>query len=149
MLIEGSFTVGVNINKAWETMLDVDTIAACIPGVEGNTVKLDENTFENILSQKVAFMKVKFKTKTVITEKNPPNHISFITDGKDTMVGTSLNVKSNVYLKEITPNSTSISYSADTRIVGKLATFGEGVMRSKSKEIGEQIIKNLKEKIER
>ncbi|MCL4415110.1 MAG: SRPBCC domain-containing protein [Actinobacteria bacterium] len=149
MQINGSFVVNVNINKVWDTMLDIDTIAACIPGVEGKTVRLDKNTFENILSQKVAFMKVKFKTKTVITEKNPPDHLAFVTDGKDTMVGTSLNVKSNVDLKEISPDQTSVSYSADTRIVGKLATFGEGVMRNKSKEIGEQIIKNLKEKIEK
>jgi len=149
MQIEGKFEVNVNIDKVWETLLDIDTMASCIPGVQGKTVVIDENTFENKVSQKVSFLKVSFNTRTQITEKEPPIHLAFYTDGKDTLVGTSITVKSDVYLKELSPSETEVSYTADMRIVGKLATFGEGLMRSKSKEIGEIIVKNLKSKIEK
>jgi carbon monoxide dehydrogenase subunit G len=148
MQIEGKFTTNVPINKVWEATLNVDTIAACIPGVEGKTKMIDENTFENTIVQRVAFLKVKFNTTTVITLREPPTHLSFVTDGKDTLVGTTMNVKSNVYFKEISPNETEISYLADVRIVGKLATFGEGIMRKKSKEVGDEIAKNLRAKLE-
>ena len=146
MIVNGKFDVDVPIKKVWDIMLDIETMAACIPGVEGNTIKIDENTFDNVISQKVSFLRVKFKTRTVITEKESPKKLAFITDGKDTMTGTSLNVKSTVNLEEISDKETRISYEADMRIVGKLATFGEGIMRRKSKEIGEIVIENMKEK---
>lgn len=147
MVINGKFEVDVPINKVWDIMLDIDTMASCIPGVEGNTEKIDENTFDNVISQKVSFLKVKFKTRTVITEKEPPKRLAFVTDGKDTMTGTSLNVKSTVNLVEISNKETEISYEADMRLVGKLATFGESIMRKKSKQVGEIVIQNMKEKI--
>ena len=149
MKMEESFIAGVPIDKVWDSMLNIDAMASCIPGVQGKTKKVDEDVFENVIVQKVAFIKVKFNTKTTITVKEPPTHLAFVTDGKDTLTGTTMNVKSDVYLKEISPDKTEISYNADVRVVGKLATFGEGVMRKKSKTMGAEIINNLKAVIEK
>jgi len=147
MIIKGKFDVDVPVKKVWDVMLDVETMASCIPGVEGDTIKIDESTFDNIIFQKISFLRVKFKTRTVIKEKEPLERLTFITDGKDTMTGTVLNVKSTVFLTEISGMKTEISYEADMRLVGRLATFGEGLMRKKSKEIGEIVVQNMEEKI--
>lgn len=149
MQIEGKFITNMPVGKVWDALQDIDTVATCIPGVEGKTKQIGEDTFENIIIQKVAFLKVKFNTVTTITLREPPNHMAFVVDGKDTMIGTSMNVKADLYLKEISPSETEISYIADARVVGKLATFGEGIMRKKSKEVGEEIAKNLRAKIEK
>jgi carbon monoxide dehydrogenase subunit G len=148
MIMEGNFIVNVPINKVWDITLNVDTIAACIPGVVGETKVIAENTFGNVIVQRVAFLKVKFNTTTEIVLREAPTHIQFETNGKDTMVGTTMNVKSNVYFKELSPNETEVSYKAEVRVVGKLATFGEGIMQKKSKEIGAEVAKNLKAKLE-
>jgi uncharacterized protein len=149
MQIEGSFVTNMAVNTVWDALQDIDTVATCIPGVEGETKQVGKDTFANVIVQKVAFLKVKFNTVTTITLREPPTHMAFICDGKDTMIGTSMNVKADIYLKEVSPNKTEISYSADARIVGKLATFGEGIMRKKSKEVGEEVAVNLKAKIEK
>ena len=149
MQIEGKFTVNVSVDKVWDALQDVDTVAACIPGVEGKTKKVGDDTFENVIIQRVAFLKVKFNTSTTITLREPKSHMAIVCDGKDTMIGTSMNVKADLYLKEVSPSETEVSYIADARIVGKLATFGEGVMRKKSKEVGEEVAKNLRAKIEK
>ena len=149
MRIEEKFIADVPIDKVWNAMLNIDAMASCIPGVQGKTKQVEENCFENIIVQKVAFISVKFNTLTKITQKDPPFHLAFVTDGKDTMTGTAMNVKSDVYLKELSPKQTEVSYTADVRIVGKLATFGESIMRKKSKILGDEIIKNLKAVIEK
>jgi len=41
-----------------------------------------------------------------------------------------------------------VSYAANANIVGKLATFGERIMRAKANSVVEQFVKNLQQKLE-
>jgi carbon monoxide dehydrogenase subunit G len=52
-----------------------------------------------------------------------------------------------VKLNETSPNNVDVSYTANISLVGRLATFGERVMRAKAKEVGDEFTKNLQEKL--
>jgi carbon monoxide dehydrogenase subunit G len=50
-------------------------------------------------------------------------------------------------LKELAGGEVEISYKIDVSMVGKLAMFGDRVMRSKATEVERQFVKNLSEKL--
>jgi carbon monoxide dehydrogenase subunit G len=52
-----------------------------------------------------------------------------------------------VNLKDLGDSGCEVSYSCDVNIVGKLATFGERIMRAKSKDVVEKFTVNLQKKL--
>jgi carbon monoxide dehydrogenase subunit G len=52
-----------------------------------------------------------------------------------------------VDLKEVSPGQVEIKYKTDVSIVGKLAMFGDRIMRSKAREVEEQFTKALRERL--
>ena len=45
------------------------------------------------------------------------------------------------------PDNVEVCYTANVALVGRLATFGERIMRAKAKEVGDQFTENLREKL--
>ena len=48
-------------------------------------------------------------------------------------------------LTEISKDSVEVSYSSNVSLVGRLATFGERIMRAKTKQLQKEITTNLQE----
>lgn len=146
MLLEGKFQLKAPIDKVWESVLDPNTLGSCMPGTEKMEI-LDEKTYESIVKQRVGPFKVKLKFKTELTELRPPNYIKAVGKGADvTKLGNfSFDVELN--LKETKPGVVDVSYASKVQLVGRLATFGERIMRAKSKSVSEEFTKNLQEKL--
>ena len=53
-----------------------------------------------------------------------------------------------VDLNEMPNSEIEVTYSSSVNIVGKLATFGERIMRAKAKQVVEDFTKNLQKKLE-
>ena len=53
-----------------------------------------------------------------------------------------------VNLNETSPSNVEVSYKANVSLVGRLATFGERIMRAKAKDVGDEFTKNLQEKLQ-
>ena len=147
MLIEEKFTVKAPAQKVWDFVINPELIGPCIPGLEKIDI-LDENTYETVVKVKVGFIKVKMNTKTIIIEKNPPYHMKTVSDGRDTLKAGEVHQEMTVNIKELSDSTCEISYSANVRVTGKLATFGEKIMRSTTKKLSDQFIKNLRSKLE-
>ncbi|MBA7682824.1 hypothetical protein ES703_91179 [subsurface metagenome] len=52
-----------------------------------------------------------------------------------------------VDLKETSPGEVEVAYKSNVMIVGRLATFGERIMRAKAKKVGEELIQNLENRL--
>ena len=146
MLLEGKFQLKAPIEKVWESVLDPNTLGTCMPGTEKMEI-LDEKIYESIVKQRVGPFKVKLKFKTELTELRPPNYIKAVGKGADvTKLGNfSFDVELN--LKETKKGVVDVSYASNVQLVGRLATFGERIMRAKSKSVSEEFTKNLQKKL--
>jgi len=58
-----------------------------------------------------------------------------------------LKQKTLVDLKEVSPGEIEIKYKPDVSIVGKLAMFGDSIMRAKARQVEEEFTKALQEKL--
>ena len=147
MLLEGQFQIQAPIEKVWESVLDPKTLGSCMPGTEKMEI-IDDKTYETVIKQKVGPIKVKLKFKTELTEVRPPNYIKAVGKGADVTKLGNFSFDLEMNLKETKKNLIDVSYKSNVSLVGRLATFGERVMRAKSKSVSEEFTKNLQAKLQ-
>ena len=147
MLIEEKFSVKAPIGKVWEFLLDAHQLASCVPGCEGVEV-IDENTYLTSIKAKVGPISARFKIRLTINEKEPPYRLLATGKGEDSKMASSLLSKNEIRLHSLSGEETEIHYRSDVSVLGTLGKFGEGIIRKKAKEVGEQFALFLKSKIE-
>ncbi len=147
MLIEGKFTLKAPIQEVWDFLLEPGTLASCIPGAE-KMEAIDDRTYEGVVKQKVGPIAVKFNFTQKFTEVTPPKHLKAIGRGADVTKAGTFSQETTVDLTEISGGEVEVSYTSNVSLVGRLATFGERIMRAKVKKVGEEFTKNLQKKLE-
>jgi len=146
MLLQGKLTLNAPIQKVWDFLFDPQTLLSCIPGAE-KIERIDEKTYDCVVKQKVGPISVRFKFKAILTEVDPPTHIKFMGEGEDIGKAGHFAHKTVVDLVETSGGQVDISYTSDISIVGRLATFGDKVMRAKAKKMEEELTKRLQERL--
>jgi carbon monoxide dehydrogenase subunit G len=108
---------------------------------------IDDKTYECIVKQSVGPISVRLKFTVVLTEVDPPKYIKAVSRGE--AIGKMGTFTSDVVVNstEISKDEVEVSYQTNVNIVGRLATFGERIMRAKAKSVGEKFTKNLQEKL--
>ena len=146
MLLEGTFTLKGAIQETWDSLIKPETLAACIPGCE-KMEKVDDKTFNTIVVAKVGFISVRFQFTTTLTEVEPPTHLKAVGRGEDLRKQGSFSQETVVDIKEISKEELEVTYKSNVSITGKLATFGDRIMRAKAKELEREFTKSLQEKL--
>src|SRR3990170_163466 len=100
MLMAGKFIIKASIQKAWDNLLNPETLAACIPGCE-KMEAIDEKTFYSVVKQKVGPISVRFRFTTTLTEVNPPTHMKAVGKGEDIGKAGTFSQETTVDLKEV------------------------------------------------
>ena len=146
MIIEGKLTVNAPIEMLWDTLLDPDTLLACIPGAE-KIERLDEKTYDCVIKQKVGPISVRFKFKNILYVVEPPHHVEMGGEGEDIGKAGRFTQKTNIHLKE-KGNEVEISYQCNANVVGKLAMFGDRILKARAKKLEAEFTSALREKLE-
>jgi carbon monoxide dehydrogenase subunit G len=82
-----------------------------------------------------------------LSKVEPPKHIEVDGEGEDIGKAGHFVQKSIVDLREIPGGEVEVSYQTDATIVGKLAMFGDRIMRAKAKKVEEEFTKALQERL--
>ncbi len=147
MIIEDKFSVKAPIQKLWDSLLDPQIIGPCIPGCEA-VEPLNDREYDSVIKAKVGFIAVRFKIKTVIEEIVPYRFIRTVGKGNEQKKLGHFKQKTEINFNKLSENETELSYRSDVSIVGKLATFGDRILRAKAKEIGKQFAEAVKKRLE-
>lgn len=147
MELENSFLVPADMDTAWRTLLDVESIAPCMPGATLTSFTGDEFT---------ANVKVKLGPVTMVfggtgkfVSKDEATHTAVIeAAGKEVKGGGNANATITATLVSEGPTSTRANIVTDLSITGKAAQFGRGVMADVSKRLIDQFAGNLQTVIE-
>jgi carbon monoxide dehydrogenase subunit G len=147
MLIEEKFAVKAPIQKVWDFLLDPKSVGSCIPGCE-EIEAIDENNFVTTVKVKVGPFSMKFRFKTTIKESDPPFHVKTLGGGDEADRKGYFKQETNIDFKSLSDSETEISYKSEVMIGGRLATFGERIMRAKAKDLGKEFAEAVKNKLE-
>ena len=146
MLFEGKIKVKAPIQKLWDTLMEAETLRECIPGAE-KIERLDERTYDCVIKQKVGPISVRFKFKNELVNLNPPTHVEMQGKGEDIGKAGHFTQRTTIDLKEMEGGEVEITYNCNATIVGKLAMFGDRIMRAKAKKVEAEFSNALQEKL--
>jgi len=148
MKIEGKFTMKAPIQQTWDFLLAPGTLVSCIPGAE-KMDPVDEKTWEGIVKQRVGPISVKVNFTQSLTELDPPKHVKAVGRGTAAGGAGTFSQETIVDMKELGSGEVEVAYSSDVNLVGRLATFGERIMRAKVNQVGNEFIQNLQNKLKK
>ena len=146
MIIEGGFTLKAPIEKLFDFVLRPETIMTCHPGAESVRL-LNETTYECVVKQKVGPISAKLKFINRLTKVERPTHVEVEGEGEDITKLGHFKQKTQVDLKEVSPGEVEVSYKSDVSIVGKLAMFGDRIMRAKAREVEQEFTDALQKRL--
>jgi carbon monoxide dehydrogenase subunit G len=146
-MIEEKFLINAPIRKVWQFIINPELIGNCVPGCE-EIQAVDGRTYTATVKAGVGPIKVRFKITTSLTQIDEPKHIHMEGKGADLGMAGSFSQSSDVSLRAVSDSETEVSYSSNVTVVGRIALFGDRIMRAQAKKIGGEFIKALKEKIE-
>jgi carbon monoxide dehydrogenase subunit G len=147
VIIEGNIILKAPIEKLWETLLEPETLRECIPGAE-KIERIDENTYDCVVKQKVGPISVSFKFKNVLTKIEPPTHIEMEGEGVDIGKAGRFVQKTSIDLKENESGEVEVSYKCNANIIGKLAMFGDRILKAKAKKVEKEFTEALQKKLQ-
>ena len=142
MVFENTFIVGSSIYTVWDTFFNLEKLAPCIPGCE-ELKAIDEKRYQGTGKQKIGPISIRGNIAATLVEERMPEYVKML--GNGTALGGlgRGSFETTVYLKPTSANETEVSYRTEVRISGKLASFGDRIIRGKAKQAEKEFVQNL------
>jgi carbon monoxide dehydrogenase subunit G len=147
MIIEERFVVNARVDQVWNFLLDAQSLAGCVPGCD-HVEPAGENSYKAHMKAKIGPISANFKIRIDIAETNPPIFLRSTMRGEDSKMASHLNASNVIELTSLEPEKTEIYYRSEVNVLGRLGKFGEGIMKRKAKEVGEQFARSVKARLE-
>jgi carbon monoxide dehydrogenase subunit G len=146
LLIERRYLVDAPADQVWDALLDLESLATCIPGCESCT-KIDDTTYSATVKTKVAYISAEFKGKLTVDRIEAPTLLEVTMRGQDSKLASLISARTRAEVKALSPSQTEVACVADASVGGKLGALGGSVIRSKAEEMLDQTFVNAKERL--
>ncbi len=138
--------VGIPIEKAWDTLTDIEFIAPCMPGAQ--LLEVDGDEYKGQIKVKVGPITAQYQGTAQIISKDEDTHTMVVSaSGRDSRGAGNAAAEIKA---QMTPDGdgTAISITTTLKVTGKVAQFGRGVMGSVSEKLLGQFAESLETKLE-
>ncbi|HET9966474.1 MAG TPA: SRPBCC family protein, partial [Rubrobacter sp.] len=126
MKINNEFTVGAPIQQAWDTMLNLERIAPCLPGAAIQDEK-DEGEYDGTMKVKIGPITANYKGTVKFEEVDEENHRAVLqATGRDAR-GQGTASATIVSTLQEEADGTKVSVETDMKLTGRAAQFGRGI----------------------
>jgi len=132
MKLEGEYLFNGPRQDVWDMVRDPDALATALPGTQKLT-KISENEYEGAINMRIGPVSGSFAGKLTVSNEVPPESCTLTVEGKG-IAGFAKGV-GNVTLIEQTESKTLLKYTGDMNIGGRLASVGQRLFDSVSKNM--------------
>jgi carbon monoxide dehydrogenase subunit G len=147
-VFEEEFAVSASPDVVWDFLLDPERIAPCLPGCESLEVE-DAKTYRVRLTIKVGFLSTTQSLKVEIVESDRPRHLVSLARGEDRKLASQIEVRNTLDLAPAAGSGTLVRYRSEVRVLGRLGSVGDAVMKVKAKQLAGDFAANVRVAIER
>ena len=142
MDLENSFVVPAGIEVAWSKLLDIESVAPCMPGATLTGHKGD--SFDGKVKVKLGPVSMTYSGTGQFLERDDQKHRVVIeAAGKDSRGSSTARATVHTQLLAEGPELTRVEVTTDLAITGRPAQFGRGVMQDVAGRIIDQFAANL------
>lgn len=136
MKIENEFKVNAPVRQAWETVLDLERVAPCLPGAA-----IEESTngeYQGTMAVKLGPIAARYRGTVSIEESDEENHrVVLKASGRETRGQGSASATITSTMNE-EDGATLVRVETDMEVTGKVAQFGRGIMQDVAEEMLER-----------
>ncbi|WBY00545.1 SRPBCC domain-containing protein [Ramlibacter tataouinensis] len=118
----------------WAVLVDIPTIASCIPGCEDVQERTRLADYSAVLKQKLGPFKVALPANIGVHEVSEPSWIKAVASGTEKFTGTRIDVTLKMDLRDTEPGQSLMVAECDMQVAGKLASLGYSVIKKKAEE---------------
>jgi carbon monoxide dehydrogenase subunit G len=123
--IDNEFTVSVPVEQAWNTMLDLERIAPCLPGAAIQGSEGDE--YQGTMKVKIGPITANYKGTVKVEEADEENHRAVLqATGRDAR-GQGTASATIVSTLQEEGDETRVKVETDMKLTGRAAQFGRGI----------------------
>jgi len=147
------FTIPADRQILWQKVIDIETVAFCVPGVTGID-KLEEGPpieYEGTLKIRVGPIGLQMKGLVLISRiDNDQCAMELICEGKDRKIPGTIKTATTMNLEatESGEAGTDLVIHTHATIMGKLGEFGQSVIRKKTAKVLSEFVDNLVAQLE-
>jgi uncharacterized protein len=146
MKINNEFTVGAPIQQAWDTMLNLERIAPCLPGAAIQEEK-DEGEYDGTMKVKIGPITANYKGTVKFEEVDEDNHRAVLqATGRDAR-GQGTASATIVSTLQEEGDGIKVSVETDMKLTGRAAQFGRGIAQDVATKMLDQFASCLEKEI--
>lgn len=140
MEMQGSRTLAVTQQQAWDAILDPQVLQACIPGCE-RMESTAPNQYTALLALRIGPVAAKFNGKVALSDVTPPDSCTISFDGQGGAAGFG---KGSAKVR-LAPKDTGceLAYDVTAQVGGKIAQVGQRLIDSVAKAMAEDFFKRF------
>ena len=140
MTMTGEYQLAAPPDTVWQKLNDPATLKAAIPGCE-QLDKISDTEFQAIATVKIGPVKAKFKGKVTLSDLDPPHGYRITGQGDGGVAGFA---KGGATVKlEPKDGGTSLTYTVEAQIGGKLAQLGQRLVNGAAKKVADDFFQNF------
>ena len=142
---EGTFEVAAPREEVFQAVTDPDQVARCMPDLQKLEVK-SADEFDAVVKVGVSFVRGEFLLNFKTVERQHPSRVRMKAHG--TGLGSAVDVEMATDLTETPSGGTSMKWTAEAQVSGKVASLGQRLMQSQADKIIRQLFDCLRGKLE-
>ena len=147
MQIDTTFTVAAPVDTVWNTLMDFERVAGCVPGAQILN-KLSDDNYQVGMKVKLGPVTMQYRGQMNVDERDADTHRAvFSGKAQETRGQGTAQATVTLVLVE-TDGVTQGTVSADLSLSGKAAAMGKGVISSVTEQMMGLFAGNLQELIE-
>jgi carbon monoxide dehydrogenase subunit G len=143
----GTTTIAAPRAEVYAFVADPRRLATCIPGCS-DLAEIEPGTYSAVLSNKVAFLAVRFDVVVQIVREVRNEAIDATITGNPSGLAGRLEARAAVRLTDATDDTTQLEYDVELTLTGKLGGLGQPVFKAKSEELSRAFGANVKAAVE-
>jgi uncharacterized protein len=145
MKIDNEFRVDVPVEEAWNTLLDLERVAPCLPGATLEEASGDD--YKGMITVRLGPVTQKYNGTVSIEEADEEaRRVVLKAEGKDARGQGTVSATVRSTLRE-DDGGTRVQVEAEIRATGRAAQFGRGVMQDVAEKLTGQFADCLEQEI--
>jgi carbon monoxide dehydrogenase subunit G len=144
--IRESFHLDAPPTEVARILVDVPTVAGCVPGVE-DVERLEDGSWSAVLAAQLGPIRARFAGTVALDDSAAPDRLSASGQGSDRGTGSQASVSMVATLTGSEAGGTDVDIVADVVIRGRLGQFGTGIIRATAKEMTKAFVECLRERM--
>lgn len=146
MKLENSFSVAAPIDQTWQTLLDIERVATCLPGAKIEPGD-EDGVFQGAMKIKLGPMTVDYRGTARLQDVDEDTHTASIAVSAREAKGQGTAAAVIENRLESQNGDTKVVAITDLKITGRQAQFGRGIMEDVATTMMGEFAKRLEQEI--